>query len=40
MQHKISQNYKARELGLLPDEWYWVDWVYLKVYGDYSFWEF
>jgi len=21
----IQENYKARELGVLPDEWYWAD---------------
>ena len=39
MQRAITRNYLAREAGLLPDKWYWVDRVYYRVYGDYSFYE-
>ena len=40
MQKLITKNYKLREKGLLPDRWYWVDFLYFKLYGDYSFYYF
>jgi hypothetical protein len=39
MQNRIANNYRMRECGFLPDEWYWVDKIYLKLYGDYDFYE-
>lgn len=39
MQVLISKNYKLREEGKILDEWYWVDKLYFKWYGDYDFYE-
>jgi hypothetical protein len=37
LQHFITKNYHLREKHLIPDKWYWADWIYLQIYGDYSF---
>ncbi len=39
MQNRITHNYRMREAQVLPDEWYWVDAVYLRLYGDYCFYQ-
>lgn len=37
LQKLLINNYRLREKGMLPDKWYWADILYLKIYGDYSF---
>lgn len=39
LQKLITNNYQLREKGALPDKWYWIDILYFKIYGDYSFYQ-
>lgn len=40
LQILIKKNYDKRFYKKIPDKWYWADKLYLKWYGDYSFYTF